>query len=380
MGTALGRLLGFYMAEGSTGGGKVNFAFNANEEDFYLCVAKDLMDVFGLSSDLIHNEKCNTKTVSCQSAMLVELFKCGTSKNKKLPEWAWLGGRDFFRGVIHAWLAGDGCERGERGVIRGHTISQDLAYQMHLIAISVGYPASVCRYDSGITSTVIQGRTVNTNPIHYKVSFTADRDESRSSTLIHDDIWHTPVESVEESCYVGDVCNLHVEEDESYVTIGGAAHNCMTLGVPPILIQSYVGLTRATYANYREAVKAFWSETLIPMYTRIEEQLTKELGSEFAGDPAIVFDLSTVDALQESRAEARKFALEAWKTDLLSRDRALRLSSMQEVDGKDVYYSELVKASQPAPAPTEEPDPEVEDETKTFPVAEDDNEGDAEDE
>ena len=72
-------------------------------------------------------------------------------------------------------------------------------------------------------------------------------------------------------------------------------------GVPPILIGSRVGLARATYANYEEARKAFWEDTMVPELRLFETEYQYYL----QGDDGtwVQFDLTDVPALQKNMSE-----------------------------------------------------------------------------
>lgn len=79
---------------------------------------------------------------------------------------------------------------------------------------------------------------------------------------------------------------------------------CAVHGVPPILIGANVGLKRGTYSNYEEARESFWQETLLPLYRRIGEWMTKTMRQDFEmGDTRVGFDFAGVAALQENETE-----------------------------------------------------------------------------
>jgi HK97 family phage portal protein len=79
------------------------------------------------------------------------------------------------------------------------------------------------------------------------------------------------------------------------------ARICMVLRVPPILVGAKVGLDRSTFANYGEARRAFWEDTLAPQFKRIRNECQNDLASEFDGDVELRWDLSEVPAFQEDR-------------------------------------------------------------------------------
>lgn len=127
--------------------------------------------------------------------------------------------------------------------------------------------------------------------------------------------------------------------DLSAVTGQTETRICMAFGVPPSYISTQVGLARATHSVFGQARAVFWSDTLRPLFTQLSARLTKDLAvSEFGPNRQIVFDLSTVDALQGNRSEIRKIALQGWSQGLLQRNSALQLLGLPPVSegGEDV--------------------------------------------
>jgi len=110
---------------------------------------------------------------------------------------------------------------------------------------------------------------------------------------------------------------------------------CATFGVPPIIVAVWIGLMRSTYANYKQAMKDLWVDQVSPQYKRIGDKLTAELAPEFGDNYVIDFDFSHVEALQEDRAELRKFGLEAWNGQLLTRNQALELAGLPPIQGPE---------------------------------------------
>lgn len=71
----------------------------------------------------------------------------------------------------------------------------------------------------------------------------------------------------------------------------------LAFGVPPMLL----GLPGDnTYANYREANRALWRLSILPLAERILAELSQGLGGHFA-EPALSVDLDRVPALAEDR-------------------------------------------------------------------------------
>lgn len=93
----------------------------------------------------------------------------------------------------------------------------------------------------------------------------------------------------------------------------------LAFGVPPMLL----GLPGdATYANYREANRALWRLTLLPLATKLLSALNEGLSAWFA-DAALAIDLDRVPALAEDRerlwaqVNAADFLTDAEKRSLL---------------------------------------------------------------
>lgn len=74
----------------------------------------------------------------------------------------------------------------------------------------------------------------------------------------------------------------------------------LAIGVPPLLL----GLPGDnTYANYAEANRALWRQTIVPLVTRVGESLGQWLGPAFGGTAAqLVPALDEIEALGEDRS------------------------------------------------------------------------------
>ncbi len=90
------------------------------------------------------------------------------------------------------------------------------------------------------------------------------------------------------------------------------ARICQVLRVPPILVGAKVGLDRSTFANYSEARRSFWEDSLMPQYRRIRDELQVDLiDREFGDEHRLDWDFSDVPALQEDRTARWQRATES---------------------------------------------------------------------
>ena len=112
---------------------------------------------------------------------------------------------------------------------------------------------------------------------------------------------------------------------------------CAALRVPPILVGALVGLKHATsYANYGEARKSFWEETLIPEYKRIQEFLQGFLSVDFAEFDRLEFDLTQVRALQPNQATQSSRLTSEWTNGVLSLNEVREKLGYDPIEGGDV--------------------------------------------
>jgi HK97 family phage portal protein len=75
---------------------------------------------------------------------------------------------------------------------------------------------------------------------------------------------------------------------------------CTAFGVPPEIIG--IG-EQKTYANYAEARKAFYMDTVLPHLDRIRDKFNSELAPLFGDNLYLDYDKDTIEALQENNNE-----------------------------------------------------------------------------
>jgi 8-oxo-dGTP pyrophosphatase MutT (NUDIX family) len=230
MGAAFGRLLGLYMAEGSTTNGQTAWYFHENEVAYQQHVIDDLQSLFGLTAKLkpVDGEKCTA--VVCNSALLGELFSCGTARTKTLPAWAWDGSAEFYASLLWGWVSGDGSLTNTGW--RGYTSSRTLAWQMRLVALACGLEPQFRTQKQ--TKSSIGGRELRGSDVIYVVQAVLDKQKTGTYRIDGPHLT-SAVRSNAASAYDGDVVyNLEVADDHSYVTTGGTVHNCMAFQVMPM--------------------------------------------------------------------------------------------------------------------------------------------------
>lgn len=121
---------------------------------------------------------------------------------------------------------------------------------------------------------------------------------------------------------------------------------CGVFGVPPILISAKVGLDRSTFANYEEARRGFWEETISTLHRRIGDRVTADLLPEWdrTGQLEARWDTSNVTALAEYQARKWERARGGWNDDLLTRAEARAMLGFEVDDRRDNVFRSQVRA------------------------------------
>jgi HK97 family phage portal protein len=118
---------------------------------------------------------------------------------------------------------------------------------------------------------------------------------------------------------------------------------CMAFQVPPILVGAKVGLDRSTFANYGEARRSFWEETLMPLQRRIGDVISSRLLPEVAPISGatrrvvVHWDRSQILALKESEAAIWERATNALRAGAITVNDFRHTVGLPKVPGGDVF-------------------------------------------
>jgi hypothetical protein len=220
-----GRLIGFFLAEGSVSAGKAILTFGSHEKDSLVAEAVDLFTDLGVEAH-IQNRPNNSINVCAYGTAWAKLFQriCGTGSGlKQLHPILTSGSPEFLRNVLEGWLAGDGyrCRRPGRNHdrIAGSSVSKSLALTMYDIATALGR-APAFRKERGRSNAY-----ANKRRDYYVVELSQDNASRAKCEETDSHIWRR-VRNLTEVEYDGPVYNLSVEGDQSYVADGMGVHNC----------------------------------------------------------------------------------------------------------------------------------------------------------
>jgi len=160
------------------------------------------------------------KTV-LSSTLAVPLFEefGYLAENKIVPQWAMCAPPDFIRGFVDGYVYGDGNHYKNRTVMT--STSRSLLWGIRLMLSQLGKPA-----------WLNISREAGPRKVFGKISnclraYSLDYLEAPSrQAIVSDEYIGTHIERLERVNEPITVYNLSVDEDESYVTVGGTFHNC----------------------------------------------------------------------------------------------------------------------------------------------------------
>ena len=220
----LAYVMGWYVAEGSGCGGKIEFSMHKKEREHAEEIIRVMYLKFGTVGTILI--KGNKLRLQFSGKILEKFFNkvCGKGAyNKHIPVEMFINPvYDVFEGFMTGLYLGDGHKHKTGQVLT--TKSKKLAEDVFVALIAMSYKPQFCKTKEGA----------------YRVNFTFDKSISHNnkSWIVNDYVYFL-IRDVHEEDYSGYVYNIEVEGDNSYVTDSFAVHNCtveaMACGVPVII-------------------------------------------------------------------------------------------------------------------------------------------------
>ena len=232
----LARLLGFFVAEGSTNKYTTIFSTSSNEEIVQEEIRTEMFDIFDISPERYHEYSNKARSGFQQhfvNRVVAEQLSnwCGRGAfNKKVPEFIYKGTPEIITEFLKCFWFGDGYVNQKLGYYGFYTVSKQLAYQLKMMLEVLGIYSSL---RSTKTSGEFNGYSLeiwgkNSSMLaelfDSKIHKNTIREYQRTYT--NTGMTYIPILSIEEEEYTGKVCNLEVENDNSYIANGVIVHNC----------------------------------------------------------------------------------------------------------------------------------------------------------
>ena len=218
----LAYVCGWYIAEGSIGGGFIRFAMNKNEINYAREIDKIISKKFGVKGNICF-ENNNRLILVFSGKILEKLFTklCGHGcRNKRIP-------RELFDikllpSLIKGLFLGDGHQNKIGWTL--HTTSRQLANDTILALLTLKKKFNFHKPKRDIF-------VVNYQPNNPNIS------HSNKSWFVKNNLCFL-IRKIKRERYKGEVYNLEIEKDNSYTTSAFCVHNClfeaMASGLPVI--------------------------------------------------------------------------------------------------------------------------------------------------
>ena len=265
-------LLGWYLAEGSCSGNRITFSLGKDETQNISRVKTLIRDKFKaepkfyLKPTGVHICYTNKRDVS-----IFREFGIGARK-KVLPQWFLSLPHDKQSSFLKGALKGDG-HLGKYSIVYT-TTSEILAYQLRLLLFRLGFLHSMDTREIG--RSLINGREIIPRGPRYDLIVAGDAARAMESSFnggsrtsgnhgwISENFAFLPIRSNRQVSFSGMLYNIAVEEDESYLTIHGAVHNCEK---HPLAIEALAQETLGITGDgiYHEV--ATWARNIMPVTT-----------------------------------------------------------------------------------------------------------------
>lgn len=222
---AFGRIIGLFLAEGSSNRYQATWSFNhKTEQDLVDEVTSFARIRLGISTSI--SNRGSVTNVNINAPILERFFdEFGHgAPNKRIPQWVWEAPKSFITGIISGYADGDGY-RAPNGIVDCTTVSPSLAWGIRLLGLMIGQPMTVLSARKAGKAT-IAGRTCKTKKT-YKILWREKRYNNGATLTTKELAMHSVMKKsniqTKNPVYV---YNMDVLEDNSYCTTGGIVHNC----------------------------------------------------------------------------------------------------------------------------------------------------------
>jgi intein/homing endonuclease len=231
----LARLIGYYIAEGSTHGTAIRFSFHRKETKYHRDVKELLDKLFGIKANIRLMDR-NRAEVYCNNRLIAFILEsiCGKGANKKIiPKELVHSSNKILVNLIAGLYRGDGYVGNGADYVADYvTISTKLAYQVYFILKVLGIHGTITKYSAKNSermnfdrySVRSYGDYVNViRDIVDNLKFNY-RKHSGHTYFEYNGNWYYVVRSIKEIKYKGPVYDLAVD-GHSYLVNGLSTHN-----------------------------------------------------------------------------------------------------------------------------------------------------------
>lgn len=226
-----GVLIGYIIGDGCIYDTSISITFNIHEKDFAEDSVRLLSEKFGLPAKIRTDETKHCLSVTCHSVILAEFLSkiIGTKENKKIPNVCWHSPKLTKQGLIRGLFRSDGCYK--KNTVSFTSKMKHLAYELRQLCVDVGIPVSINSKYTIVHN--VEGYGESAKLLHDIVEKNSEDKlrlcvnsvrRPRNTHMINGHMVAS-VKYTKTDSYSGQVYNLEVEKDNSYVA-NWCVHNC----------------------------------------------------------------------------------------------------------------------------------------------------------
>ena len=313
-----GKLIGYFLAEGSTGDHQTIFYFHKNEEEYCNEVRNLIKNIFGVDSSIFEKPESNVRVVRNSNRIVRDFFAQFGHKapSKKLTPWCFEGNKNFWAGIIEGMMNGDGHKPTEN-IDTLTSTSKDLIWQIRLLLLSFE------KYSGIVTMKpregCIRGKKIKSG-ISYCLSWREEK-EGTSSIIFSNGFLKSFLKEKHYQDYEGQVYNLEVKDDDSYVTVGGTVHNCTIFGVP----MTKMTTEKVNRSNMETGEVMYQTDTISPRLRLQEQKITEKV--------LPIYDSSLFTVFEENIPLDREFRVTERESNL--KNGYSSINEERKIDGRE---------------------------------------------
>lgn len=242
----LARFIGYYLAEGSGGaaGKQLNLAFDKKDTNYINDVIYLVKAVFGISGKIYYSKKHNGCSVNFSSRILFDFIKTiipGNCYTKNVPNFIFNSSNEIIGNLLVGFINGNGCitlkangKTKDTSVIA--SVSKQLILDINDLLSKLGIKASFVTRDKKVSMfykkiinnakiyvLVVRGQNLQRLLEYFGLSINAN---GKQYSFVDDKFIYYRIKDITSEFFLGDVYNIEVDKDNSYVANYAIVHNC----------------------------------------------------------------------------------------------------------------------------------------------------------
>jgi glycosyltransferase involved in cell wall biosynthesis len=236
-----GKLIGYFIGDGCASCGNISFVFHNKEQNFIKDVQGLLLKIFGINSHVYKHSKQQSSSVEVKSIILYKFLKKYCDKFK-IPENILRYSSETISGIIYGLIRSDGYYCKNKVVFT--SVNKEIVYIYRILCSMLNIPTCLQKVDKlssynkdqidkpysffNINGNGLYGDTLHKIAKKHKDFIRSYKKSIRLSVQIINNNLTSKIKQIEIINYHGDVYNIEVDIDNSYILNQSCVHNCNT--------------------------------------------------------------------------------------------------------------------------------------------------------